>query len=198
MEEPIGAFGIYAQEMNPKAAPIRMGVEGQAGTDTVRFWLANYYVKLVATPPAKVSKDASLALGAAIAAGLGSPGALPEQLTLFPSKGLVAGSIRYIPANLLGQSAFVRGFEAKYQAGTETSTLVIVPFAEAGAARAAFARYESFLSQGGRARSVSADAVRWQPAGERRFLREPSSPHALARGFPCRSAPRAPGGAKRC
>ncbi|MCX6538034.1 MAG: hypothetical protein NT151_03735 [Acidobacteria bacterium] len=150
MDEPVGAFGIYAQEINPKATPVRVGVEGQAGTDSMRFWVANYYVKLVSTPPNKSSKDASVALGATIAGGLGGPGASPPQLTLFPTQGLVAGSIRYVPTNILGQAGFSNGFEAKYQAGAEPSTLVIVPFKDAEGARAALGKYQAFLGQSGK------------------------------------------------
>jgi hypothetical protein len=150
MDEPAGAFGVYAQEDNPKATPVRLGVEGQAGTDSVRFWSANYYVKMVSTPPGKSSKDASVALGASVASGLGDPGAPPRELSLFPAKGLVAGSIRYIPANMLGQAGFSRGFEAKYAATPETSTLVIVPFQDPDGARVALGKYQAFLGQGGK------------------------------------------------
>lgn len=150
MEEPVGAFGIYAQEDNPKATPVRLGVEGQAGADSVRFWSANYYVKMVSTPPGKSPKDASVALGATVAGGLGDSGTPPRELSLFPAKGLVAGSIRYIPANMLGQAGFSRGFEAKYAATPETSTLVIVPFKDAEGARAALATYRAFLGQNGK------------------------------------------------
>jgi hypothetical protein len=150
MDEPVGAFGIYAQELSPSATPVRVGVEGQASADSTRFWAAKYYVKLFSTPLARSSKDASVALGAAIAGGLGEPGAPPRELAIFPARGLVAGSIRYVPANMLGQAGFVKGFEAKYQAGAEPSTLVIVPFKDAEGSRTALGTYQMFLGQGGK------------------------------------------------
>ena len=150
MDEPVGAFGIYAQEHNPKATAVRLGVEGQAGTDSMRFWSARYYVKMVATPPGKSSKDSSVALGMAIAGALGDPGTPPPQLALFPARGLVAGSLRYVPANILGQAGFANGFEAKYQAGADPSTLVIVPFNDVEGARAALGKYQAFLGEGGK------------------------------------------------
>lgn len=150
MAEPVGAFGIYAQETNPKATPVRAGVEGQAGTDSMRFWAANYYVKLVSTPSGKSSRDASVALGMGIAGGLGDPGASPPQLAIFPTRGLIAGSRRYVPTSILGQAGFANGFEAKYQAGPELSTLVIVPFKDAEAARGALGKYGAFLGQSGK------------------------------------------------
>ena len=150
MDEPVGAFGIYAQEHNPKATAVRLGVEGQAGTDSMRFWSARYYVKMVATPPGKSSKDSSVALGMVIAGALGDPGTPPPQLALFPARGLVAGSLRYVPASILGQAGFTNGFEAKYQAGADPSTLVIVPFNDVEGARAALGKYQAFLGEGGK------------------------------------------------
>jgi hypothetical protein len=150
MDEPVGAFGIYAQEISPNATPVRIGVEGQASADSTRFWAASYYVKLFSTPLDKSSKGASVALGAAIAGGLGDAGAPPRQLAIFPATGLVAGSIRYVPNNMLGQAGFATGFEAKYVAGAQQSTLVIVPFKDAERARAALGTYQAFLGQGGK------------------------------------------------
>jgi hypothetical protein len=43
MAEPRGAFGIYRQEVNPKARPVGLGVEGRASSNTIRFWLAEFY-----------------------------------------------------------------------------------------------------------------------------------------------------------
>jgi hypothetical protein len=147
MDEPVGAFGIYAQEANPKATPARLGVEAQAGTDSMRLWSTTYYVKVASTPSARSSRDATVALGTAIAGALGDPGAPPRELAIFPSRGLVAGSLRYVPANILGQAGFARGFEAKYATGA--STLVIVPFTGTEGARAELARYKTFLGQSG-------------------------------------------------
>ena len=145
MAEPVGAFGIYAQEDNPKAGAVTLGVEGQAGVDSVRFWAARYYVKLSASPASKSPKTAALALAGAVAAGLGKPGARPRELALFPAKALVPGSIRFIPANVLGQARLVHGFEAKYQTGAEPASLVVIPLTDETAARAALAGYEKFL-----------------------------------------------------
>lgn len=147
MADRVNAFGMHAQEINPKWDAVPVGVEGRAGTDAVRFWSGAYYVKLSTTPPAKAE---ALALARTIGAGLGEPGGMPDELQLFPPRDLVAGSIRFVPADILGQSAFSNGFEAKYGAGPSPSTLVLVPFATADAATAAFTGYESFLGQTGR------------------------------------------------
>ena len=141
-----GAFGIYRQEVSPKAKPVALGVEGRASSNTIRFWLAEFYVKLT-TPPGGGRQRELEALGAAIAKGLGSPGAMPAEVGWFPSAGQVPDSVKFIPADALGQAVFTNAFEAKYEHAGEPATALVVPFDSDAAAAAALARYESFLAK---------------------------------------------------
>ena len=141
-----GAFGIYRQEASPKARAVMLGVEGRASSNTIRFWLGEFYVKLV-TPPGGGRQRELEALGAAIAKGLGSPGGMPEEVGWFPAAGQVPDSVKFIPADALGQASFTNAFEAKYENPGEPSTALVVPFDSDGAAAAALARYESFLAR---------------------------------------------------
>jgi hypothetical protein len=145
MSDAAGAFGIYRQELNPKAKAVPVGVEGRAGTNTVRFWTSTFYVKLATTPGG--GTPALEALGAAIAKGLGAPGGMPEQVGWFPAAGQLPDSVRYIPADALGQASFANAFEAKYENAGEPSTALVVPFGGEQAAASALARYESFLAR---------------------------------------------------
>jgi hypothetical protein len=72
---------------------------------------------------------------------------MPDELRWFPVAGQVPDSIRYIPADALGQASFTKAFEAKYENPGEPSTAVVVPFENDTAATAALARYESFLAR---------------------------------------------------
>ena len=141
-----GAFGIYRQEVSPKARPIALGVEGRASSNTIRFWTGEYYVKLT-TPPGGGRMQELEALGGAIAKGLGAPGAMPAEVGWFPSAGQLPDSVRFIPADALGQAAFTNAFEAKYEHAGEPATAIVVPFDSETAAASALARYESFLSK---------------------------------------------------
>jgi hypothetical protein len=145
MSDAAGAFGIYRQEFNPKARAVPIGVEGRAGTNTVRFWTGTFYVKLATTPGGRM--PALEALGAAIAKGLGAPGGMPAQVGWFPAAGLLPDSIRYIPTDALGQASFTSAFEAKYESAGEPATALVVPFETEKEAAAALARYESFLAR---------------------------------------------------
>ena len=141
-----GAFGIYRQEVSPRAKPVALGVEGRASSNTIRFWLAEFYVKLT-TPPGGGRQRELEALGAAIARGLGAPGKMPEEVGWFPAAGQLPDSVKFIPGDALGQASFTNAFEAKYENPGEPSTALVVPFDSDAAAAAALARYESFLAR---------------------------------------------------
>ena len=146
MAAAVNAFGIYRQEVSPKARPLSLGVEGRASSNTIRFWTAEFYVKLT-TPPGGGRMPELEALGAAIAKGLGAPGKMPAEVGWFPSAGQVPDSVKYIPADALGQAVFSNAFEAKYVNPGEPSTALVVPFDSDKTAAAALARYESFLAK---------------------------------------------------
>jgi hypothetical protein len=146
MEDARGAFGIYRQEVSPKARPVALGVEGRASSNTIRFWLAEFYVKLTLPPGGGRQRELEV-LGAAIAKGLGAPGTMPDEVRWFPPAGQVPDSVKYIPADALGQASFTHAFEAKYEGPGEGSSALIVPFESDAAAAAALTRYETFLAR---------------------------------------------------
>jgi hypothetical protein len=148
MADSVNAFGIYRQELSPKARPVAIGVEGRAGSSSLKFWSGSFYVKLTASPVGGGQPELE-PLAGAIARGLGEPGVMPPQVDWFPVVGLVPDSIRFAPADALGQSAFTNAFEAKYENPREPSTALVVPFDSEQQAVAAFARYESFLAKAG-------------------------------------------------
>jgi hypothetical protein len=95
-------------------------------------------------------QDSMVAIAAAVSTGLGAAGSRPSQLAWFPPEGLVPGSIRFEPADVLGQSSFTSALSAKYALSPEPATLVVVPFATPDAARAALAKYQAFLGGTGK------------------------------------------------
>jgi hypothetical protein len=146
MADSVNAFGIYRQELSPKARPVAIGVEGRAGSSSLKFWSGSFYVKLTASP-AGGPQPGLEALADAIAKGLGESGGMPAQVNWFPAAGLVPDSLKFVPADALGQSAFSNAFEAKYENPREPSTALVVPFESEQRAVAALARYEAFLAK---------------------------------------------------
>jgi hypothetical protein len=151
MADRLHAFGIYAQESNPRRKPVPVGVEGRAGTAALEFWAASHYVKLVADPGKPVTPDDLAALARAVATGLGEAGGAPPELALVPDKGLVPGSIRFVPEDALGQAGFGSALEAQYETTTKPATLLLIPFESPALAAEALAAYGTFLAQGGAA-----------------------------------------------
>ncbi len=150
MADPLRAFGIYAQETNPNAERVPVGVEGRVNANVVSFWSADSYVKIVTTPASGSFKPQAMALAGSLAALLGPAGEPPPILRVFPANGLVPGSVKFTPTDILGQREFREGFEAQYQAGTGRSTLMMIPFETPEGARGGLARYETFLGKSGK------------------------------------------------
>lgn len=145
MADAVHAFGIYRQELNPKARPEPVGVEGRSGSNSLKFWSGSFYVKLTAAGGGR--RPDLLPLAAAIAKGLGAPGGLPAEVRWFPPVGQVPDSVRFLPADVLGQASFANAFEAKYENPGEPSAALVVPFDTEALAAAALAKYESFLAR---------------------------------------------------
>ncbi len=151
MTDRLHAFGIFAQESNPRRKPVKVGVEGRAGTAALEFWAASHYVKLVADPAKPVAPDDLAALAQAVATALGEPGGMPAEVALVPERNLVAGSIRFVPEDALGQASFGSALEAQYEGAPKPSTLLLIPFESLAAASEASTAYGTFLAQGGAA-----------------------------------------------
>lgn len=149
MADRLHAFGIFAQESHPKREPAAIGVEGRLGSDTAEFWSGSYYARLVVMPGGPEAKAVVADVARGLAAALGPPGGMPAEVGLLPADGLVAGSVRVLPEDALGQAAFTGALQASYASKPSPSTLVIVPFADAALAAAEAGRYAAFLGQGG-------------------------------------------------
>jgi hypothetical protein len=156
MTDAVHAFGIYRQEVTPKARPVPVGVEGRSGSNGLKFWTGSFYVKLTASPGGAGRRPDLQPLASAIAKGLGASGSMPAQVRWFPPVGLVPDSVKFVPADALGLAAFANAFEAKYENPGEPSTALVVPFEAQAQAAAALAKYEAFLARArGKARVTS-------------------------------------------
>ncbi|MEW5981986.1 MAG: DUF6599 family protein [Acidobacteriota bacterium] len=156
MTDQVGAFGIYTEERSPASAVLSVGAAGSAGSDSVRFWSGPYYVKLWVSPSEAGATGLLEQLARQVAARLGDPGAPPAELAYFPTDGLAADSIRYIPTDVLGQSFLSKAFQAEYPAGTSTTTLVILSLDSSEVATRAIRQYQTFLADAGAAPSSRA------------------------------------------
>jgi hypothetical protein len=151
MADAIGAFGIWAQEADPKADYLPIGNDSASGANAVTFWRGTHYVKIAAFKAGDTVKTRVRTLAEAIASRVPA-GARPPELDRFPPDGLVAHSVRYVPRDALGQRDFANAVEAQYRDGPRTSKLTVVSFADVGEARDATARYQQFVVKSGNVR----------------------------------------------
>lgn len=149
MTERTAAFGIYTEERSPKASAVAIGAEGQTGSDSLRFWAGQHYVKLLVTPAAGATPETLQTLARAVAGRLGEPGSVPPEVGYFPRDGLVAGSVKYIPADVLGQSFLAKAFQADYRDGDTTTTLILLPGTAASGDAGRLKQYGDFLRESG-------------------------------------------------
>lgn len=149
MEDTRNAFGIYRSELQPDADFRSIGAEGYIGETGLNFWAGPYYAKLVVYEDSEELRREMEKFALRLAERIGVPGDLPPEVALFPEKDLVPHSIRFLPADVLGQTYLREAFEARYRSGGgETRVVVLSPGGEA-AAREALDKYRIFTATGG-------------------------------------------------
>jgi hypothetical protein len=148
MGKPLEAFGIYAQELNPGAGAFDAGAAGYQAANTINFWSGPYYVKVTGSAETPAGEPLQK-LARAIAARLGRPGPPPPELDWFPRERLVAGSVKLVPHDALGQRFLEGALEAQYRDGVATWKLLAIRLPHADGARGAYGRYREFLASSG-------------------------------------------------
>ncbi len=150
MKDPLNAFGIYAQERNPDYSFLQVGNEGYSGGTSLNFWTGPYYVKITSFEEKEAVTAELSKLANRIADRVTSPGGEPLEAGYFPKANQLPYTMQYIPKDVLAQSYFVNGFEAKYKSGDQEYKLILMVLESPAAAREALDRYQQFLSSSGK------------------------------------------------
>jgi len=150
MKDPLNAFGIYTQERNPDYPFLKVGNEGYSGGTAVNFWTGSYYVKITTFEEKEAIQQEMLKMAQAVAGKVKDPGAEPAEVGFFPKANQLPHTIVYIPKDVLAQSFFTNGFEAKYKQGDKEYKMILIRLESPDAAKEALARYRQFLSAGGK------------------------------------------------
>jgi len=149
MKDPLNAYGKYADERNPRYRFLEVGNEGYSGGTSVNFWTGPYYVKITAFVESDVLEKELVTLGRSIAAKVAVPGAEPRELSYFPKENQVPRSTLYLPKDVLAQSFFTNGFEARYETNGTEYKLVVIALDSEAAARDGLERYRQAIAKGG-------------------------------------------------
>jgi hypothetical protein len=149
MKDPLNAYGKYAEERSPEYRFLEVGNEGYSGGTSINFWAGQYYVKITTFQERDALHREMVRLAQSVAAKVPARGGAPRELSYFPGKNLLPNTTRYLPKDVLAQSYFTNGFEARYKAGEKESRLIVIVLDSAAAAREGLARYREAVAKGG-------------------------------------------------
>lgn len=142
---PTNAFGIYSQERSNDYTFVPTGAQGFKSDDAYYFINGPYYVQISTNDQGLASDMESLARK--IDQQIDYPGELPQTLNLFPQKGLVKNSEKYIAANFMGYSYLHSAFEAQYKKNEQSFRLFILHPDSEQAVGQMLTKYFDFVEQ---------------------------------------------------
>jgi hypothetical protein len=151
MEDDLGSFGIYTLERPPLDAYLAIGAEGYQEGSSLNFFGDRYYVKLQAYPADSTELEAMRKLAESVAEDHLSGSAFPEDLDLFPTGDLVAGSYEMVPEGILGLKGLSRALVARYERDESEMTLYLIREKDVESAGAALASVRASLEKHGTA-----------------------------------------------
>ncbi|MFC1555737.1 DUF6599 family protein [candidate division KSB1 bacterium] len=149
MQDPLNAFGIYANERNPEYNFEKIGAEGYMDETNINFWVDRYYVKITTFEDNSTISEDLKKLAYSIANMTNSSATEPAELGFFPGENLQKYEMKYIPKDVLGQSYLYNGFEAIYAAGDDEYKMFLIKLDTADEAVSALNRYKEFVSGSG-------------------------------------------------
>lgn len=153
MADPVNAFGIYRQELNPAAEPVAVGDEGHSSANVLNFWQGRDYVKITGLGTGDSVPGELLTLAGRVAVASADSAELPPEVGFFPPANLVPHSVKYVPRDYLAQSYLEAVFEAEYRDGEDSVKLATTAFGTPEQAAEALERYKTFIGTAGKVRS---------------------------------------------
>jgi hypothetical protein len=128
------AFGIFSQHRFPGQETIRVGTsEAIVSATSLDFFRGTHFVRIRAASRETARTDMEK-LGTDLSALLSGTGDLPRETEILRIPGLVDGSIVFHRRALLGYEVLAPGYEAKYEAGGVSGTLILITAEDAGPA----------------------------------------------------------------
>ena len=156
MEGATGAYGMYAEELNPSATFVNIGAEGYRSGNTLNFWAGPAYVKLTSPEEGPEVAAALETLAAEVARRIGPAGDRPPVFDRFPKPNLVPHSFKVLPKDVLAQSYLANGYQAEYKDGRASWKLVLIDAGDEASATASLDRYRAFVGGAAPARAIKA------------------------------------------
>lgn len=121
---PVNAFGIYSQERSTDYEFTGTGAQGFKSAESFYFITGPYYVQITGNN-SNIKEDIEKLAGL-INNHLKQNNSLPPELELFPQKGKIQYSEKYISTSFLGYSFLRSAFVSTYSAGEKTFQIFII------------------------------------------------------------------------
>ncbi len=122
--KPVNAFGIYSMERSSDYELTKTGAQGFKSGESHYFITGPYYVQITGNS-VETQKDVDQ-LANLINLQLNQKNQLPSELDLFPEKGKIPVSDKYIANNFMGYSFLHSAFVASYAVGEEKFQIFII------------------------------------------------------------------------
>jgi hypothetical protein len=146
------AFGVYTHSR--EGEPVAVGQGASFGYGTLLFWKGRDFVSVSAEEDDPETREAVMALGRAVAAGIAETGRPPAIIDRLPKAGLEEGSVVYLrhprileahvpvgPGNPLGVGPQAPAVVGRYRTRSGVADLVVVEYPDAASADAAAATF---------------------------------------------------------
>lgn len=115
MGRPENSFGIYSAERYPDNQFIPIGIQGYTEEGLLNLLIGDYYIKLFCFGCSGETENALLEFSKKITANVEEKGKMPPLLDVFPLKGKIQNSERFILKNFLGYGFLHDGFLVNYK-----------------------------------------------------------------------------------
>lgn len=142
-------FGIYGQEKPLKSTFLSIGAEGYYEPGMLNFFKDRYYVKILSFGLGDEDSSFLKSVAGEIAEKISGEETLPVLSRVFPKKGKVENSERYIAQNFLGHSFLHSAFVAEYDVGGERMRPFVIEAADEEEAEAMLSAYLGLLEKNG-------------------------------------------------
>ena len=113
----VNAYGIYSAEKSPDNQFIELGAEAYLGNGILNIISGDYYLKLFTNGDGENGSAALKEIGRNIVAALGQIDELPKLLSVFPEKGKIDHSDRFIPVQYNGHDFLKNVYRRDYEEG---------------------------------------------------------------------------------
>jgi hypothetical protein len=115
MGDDVRAFGVYSSERYSESHFLKVGSQGYWEEGALNFIVGSYYVKLLCFDCGQGGEPSLTSIAREVEKKVPNKGQLPPLLGLFPQKGLIANSEKFILQNVLGYAFLHHGYLASYR-----------------------------------------------------------------------------------